>query len=189
MNLSGLSLCLVLLCMATGVFAQTNDKPVGPGLHARLFAAHIQRLIDDCSGQVQKPSCLTDFWTMADVSGDKALSIAELTRVLRILAGHIAYQDYLEKYAHFQASSAPSQEKPENDEAAIVLGVATVGRVMSHVLMANYDYDDDGLLSLREIQTDIVAPVTVSSVDSLSGEIRSHAKEAFGFLLQLLMKN
>ena len=188
MKLSRFSLCLFLLCMSAGAFAQATDKPVGPGLHARLFATHIQRLVDDCSGQVREPSCLTDFWKMADVSGDGALSIAEVTRVLRILAGHIGYQDYLEKHVQYRASPTPGQEKPENDEALVVLGAATVGPFMSNALMANYDYDDDGLLSLREVQSDIAAPVSVSSVDRLSGEIRSHAREAFGLLLQLMMK-
>ena len=84
--------------------------------------------------------CIEAVWGLGDVSGDGLLSLAELSRILRILtqAAAIAHED-----------GAATEE----------LGMATLGTVLAaplvgHLLLASLDYDDDGHLSPDELLQD-----------------------------------
>ena len=161
--------------------------PAGPGLHARLFDAHLQPLLAVCDGRDRPVACINGLWDVADVSGDGELSIAEVTRILRIPSGKAAHQAYSQDYREFQANRQPGIP-PESNEAVVVVGAATVGPVVSHALIANFDYDDNGRLSKAEALNDVAADIVLSSVEELPPEIRSHASKAIGFLMQFLMK-
>ena len=63
------------------------------GLHARLFETHLQQLSAACTGNDGKVACIDGFWKIADVSGDGQLSVAEITRILRIISGKFAESD------------------------------------------------------------------------------------------------
>ena len=167
-----------------------EDVPAAPGLHARLFDSHLEMLSGVCAGKEQRLECIDEVWGIADVSGDDQLSIAEITRMLRIISGKLAHRDYVIEYEKYQSS--PSSKKkpspPKSQESVVVFGTAAVGPVVSHALIGNYDYDDNGLPSKAEILQDLVEDTLLSSVDTLPSEIQSRASEAAKFLLQFLMK-
>ena len=186
-------LSAAFLMAVTGLaVGQTADKPdargpVGPGLHARLFDAHLQPLLEVCDGKDQPIACINGLWDVADVSGDGELSVAEVTRILRVASGKAAHQSYVEDYLKFQAGLRNSAV-PEPNEAVVVIGAATVGPVISHALIANFDYDDNGRLSKAEALNDVAADIVLSSLEDLPPELQSHASKAVGFLMQFLMK-
>jgi hypothetical protein len=167
-----------------------NSTPISPGLHARLFDTHLKNLSDKCSGEEQKLVCIDEVWKIADVSNDKELSVAEITRMLRIISGKVAYQEYVEDFEKFQSrrSKMKNESPPESQEAVVVLGVATVGPIVSHALIGNFDYNDNGRLSKEEILYDFVEDISLDTVDSLPSEIRSRASNAVEQLLKFFMK-
>ena len=180
---------------ANVTLAQGNSTPKElvldrPGLHARLFDTHLQQLSAACTGNDRKVACINGFWKIADVSGDGQLSVAEVTRILRIVSGKFAHEDYAKEYEKFQNALTKGGPRipPESEEAVVVLGIATTGPILSHAVIANFDYNDNGLLSKSEVLHDIAVDITLSSVDTLPAEIKSRASRAVGLLLQLLIK-
>ena len=186
---------VVFFFPANVTLAQKNDAPTvpgpeRPGLHARLFDTHLQQLSATCTGNDGQVACINGFWKIADVSGDGQLSVAEITRILRIVSGKFAHEDYSKEYQKFQIALTKGGPKipPESEEAIVVLGIATTGPILSHAIVANFDYNDNGLLSKSEVLHDIAVDITLSSVDTLPAEIQSRASRAVGLLLQILMK-
>ena len=106
------------------------------------------------------------------------------------MSGKVAHQAYLDEYEEFRSSSPNrgAAVPPEANEAVVVAGAATVGPIVSRALIANFDYDDNGLISRAEALNDVAADIVLSSVEGLPPEIRSHASKAVGFLMQFLMK-
>ena len=95
-------------------------------------------------------------WGAGDVTGDGKLSAAEINRLLRILAGGIAYDEYLDARAKAESSTNKDlgAKPPKNDEVGAVLSAAAIGAVLTQGLFANLDYDDNGLLARSEITFD-----------------------------------
>ena len=118
------------------------------------------------------------------------MSVAEITRILRIVSGKFVYEDYAKEYENFQSALTKGGPRipPESEEAIVVLGIATTGPILSHAIIGNFDYNDNGLLSKSEVLHDIAVDITLSSVDTLPAEIKSRASRAVGLLLQFLMK-
>lgn len=186
---------LALCTVVNGTLAQDNSFPEEllpdkPGLHARLFDAHLQYVSETCAGNADKTICMNEFWKIADVSNDDQLSVAEITRILRVVAGKFAYQDYVEEYVRYETilNNSGVAVPPQSEETMVVLGIATTGPLVSHALMSNFDYDDNGLLSKNEILHDIAIDINLSSVDTLPEEVKSRVSRAVGLLLQFLMK-
>ena len=176
--------------LAQGNTAPTVPGPDRPGLHARLFDTHLQQLSAACTGNDGKVACINGFWKIADVSGDGQLSVAEITRILRIVSGKFVHEDYAKEYEKFQSALTKGGPRipPESEEAVVVFGIATTGPILSHAIIGNFDYNDNGLLSKSEVLHDIAVDITLSSVDTLPAEIKSRASRAVGLLLQFLMK-
>ena len=184
---------LVAMIAVDDAFAQENKELAGiglenPGLHARLFESYMERLTEDCFDRGTADECFKKFWGFADISGDSNLSVAEITRILRILAGGIAWQEYEKAHSSFwsEVDSNRAGEPPENEEIVAVLAAGTVGPVFSHGLIANFDYNYDGLLSEGEVRHDVEIDITMSSVESLQGEIQSRALRATEILMKIL---
>ena len=186
-------LAVALWAAATGLASgqsggnRDGEAPGKPGLHARLFDTHLQPLLEVCGGRDRSVACINELWDVADVSGDGELSVAELTRILRIVSGKVAHRAYVEDYREFRANRGYGAA-PEQNEAVAVVGIAAVGPVVSHALIANFDYDDNGRLSKAEALNDVAADLILSSVEKLPPEIRSQASKALGFLMQFIMK-
>ena len=175
-----------LTCAVATVAAQSADNLAGPELHARLFNAHLKNLTELCDGKQRTAECTNGFWKIADVTGDGLLSIAEITRCLRIVAGHLAYRDYVSKFENYKPTALATP--PKNEEGSWVTGAAAIGPFVARYMIANYDYNDDGQLSRREVLHDIAEDLILSSVETLPGELRSQATKALQFLLPLLSK-
>lgn len=171
--------------------APADPGPTPPGLHARLFESQFQHLREVCSREEASVACMGDFWKAADVSGDGELSVAEITRVLRIVSGKIAHEEYVQAYEDFQVSPSRgrNQSPPESEEAVVVLGTAAAGPIVSHAIVANFDYNDNGTLSKNEALHDIAVDMVMSSVNSLPSEIQIRASRAVEFLLQMLAQD
>lgn len=92
-----------------------------------------------CAGG-SETGCLEAVWRLGDVSGDGLLSLAELSRILRVLsqAAAIAHEDGAETEALGMAT----------------LGTALVAPLVGHLVLASLDYDDDGRLSPEELLQD-----------------------------------
>ena len=185
--------CVLWIFTFEAVLAQGNEAsaehvPAGPGLHARLYNSQLRQIEDRCFGQEKTLSCIDDFWNVADVSRDGELSVAEVTRLLRMIFGRLAHDNYLEEYQEFLDLSVGSAlaTPPESDEVAAVLVMAAAGPVVSHAIMANFDYDDNGLLSRQEVLHDVAADLVLTSVETLPSEVQSRAQSAIGQLLQFL---
>ena len=190
------SFCIMLFCTINIVFAQEDTDSaegdiISPGLHARLYDSTLKELVKRCAEKEHKDTCIDEFWEVADVSGDSELSVAEITRILRMVSGKSAYQAYLDEYEKwlFPLPGATVSSPPESREIVVVLGMAAVGPVLSHAIMGNFDYDDNGLLSKAEILHDLVEDLPLEEVDDLPTEIRTHASNAIGLLLRFLLKN
>ena len=175
--------------LASGQSGGNPDRqvPGDPGLHARLFDTDLQPLLEVCGGRDRPVACINGLWDVADVSGDGELSVAEVMRILRIVSGKVAHEAYVEDYREFRANRGLGAV-PEPNEAVVVVGIASVGPVLSHALIANFDYDDNGRLSKAEALNDVAADIVLSSVEELPPEIRSQASKALGFLMQFIMK-
>ena len=168
--------------------APADPGPTPPGLHARLFESQFQQLREVCSRENAGVACMGEFWEAADVSGNGELSVAEITRVLRIVSAKIAHEEYVQAYEEFQFSPSKGRSKspPESEEDMVVLGTAAAGPIVSHAIVANLDYNDNGTISKNEALHDIAVDMVMSSVDSLPSEFRIRASKAVEFLLQML---
>ncbi len=99
--------------------------------------------------------CLEAVWGLGDVSGDGLLSLAELSRILRILT---------------QAAAIAHEDGASTED----LGMATLGTVLTaplagHLILASLDYDDDGRLSPEELLQDRASLVELLQSPELRG--------------------
>ncbi|MBE9605154.1 hypothetical protein IAI18_09775 [Acetobacteraceae bacterium H6797] len=122
-----------------------------PSLPASFMLAHgeglaalgaLERLEDGCgvAGRDMR-SCIETIVAVADVSGDKLLSPAELARLMRGLAWVITAQE---------DGSTPSM-------GAAIGGGMLGGVLAARLMVESYDYDGDGKLSRTELGQDRVA--------------------------------
>ena len=181
-----IGLVAMLAVHPVGSLAQTVKEISAPELHARLFNAHLKGLSESCDQKMRPTECLDRFWRIGDVSGDGKLSPAEIVRILRMTAGYVAYQDYVKEFGAYTPST--DTIPPKNEEAIWVTGTATIGPVFSQIVIANFDYDNDGLISKPEILYDLAEDRLLSSVETLPDEIRGNATKALQLLLPLITK-
>ena len=107
-------------------------------------------------------------------------------RLLRMAAGYLAYQDYVQKFGAYTPSAGTVP--PKNEEATWVTGTAAIGPVFSQIVIANFDYDNDGLVSKSEVLHDVAEDRLLSSMEELPDEIRGNATKALQLLLPLINK-
>ena len=155
-----------------------------PGLHALRYG-EIQEGVTACDDLPTSQLCaLNVIWGAGDVTGDGKLSAAEVNRLLRILAGGIAYDEYLDARAKAESSTNKDLgvKPPKNDEVGAVLGTAAIGAVLTQGLFANLDYDDNGLLSRSEITFDTDLLTIVASVEKQREQLPARVMEALQIL-------
>ena len=156
MRAASIFACALLLGMMSDGTSRAQDVPELeiPGMHARLFL-DIQKLAscDEAAPESPVADCLEPIWSIVDITGDGLLSVAEINRFVRIVAGGYAYKAYLDALEAFDASrqSDPAAEPPANNETGGVLAAGVAGAVLTPALIANLDYNDDGQLSRREL--------------------------------------
>ena len=124
--------------------------------------------------QTDRQACASVLFAGIDVSGDGALSTAEIARLFRV-AAYVA---------------AVSEDEPaNNDELAGVMAASLpIGPLMASAMVNSFDYDNDGALSLAELSQDRGTLIEQLEPDT-GGEINSRLnqmKEALKPLGRLL---
>lgn len=109
-------------------------------LHGEPVA--VMKLISDAQGQcsVDRQACANKLFAGVDVSGDDNLSVAEISRLFRV-AGYVA---------------TVSQDVPANNDelASVAAASLPVAPLMASAIVSSFDYNDDGVLSMRELTQD-----------------------------------
>lgn len=140
---------LVLLTLGSLPLPQAlaADPPARSGTRAEFELIGALGAVAACtkrmgSGTVEwVPACIDPIWQTADISGDGALSPAEIVRLLRVLGALLG------------------ESEAEDDVTGpdlIVIG-ALSGPVLSGILMANLDYDASGLIERPELDSFVVS--------------------------------
>ncbi|MBR0652596.1 hypothetical protein GXW78_23265 [Roseomonas terrae] len=145
---------------------------VGPAvLHGEgmAFLGTLERLEAACQGGAVQ-ACINSLVAEADVSGDGALSPAEIARLLRGAAWALALQ-----------------QGSEPDAIAAAGGLGGIAALAAaRLLVASLDYDGDGRLSLAELGWDRLAfPPGTGSAEGQAGTIEALADGA-GLLRSLI---
>ncbi len=151
-----------------------------PGVHARIFDS-LERKIAACDPTTDVQRCVLDtIWETADVTADGKVSVAEINRLFRIVAGGVAYQTYVADRKSMTARRGfASVEPPENHELDFVIVAGSVGAFVTAPLIANFDYDSDGMLSRTEILGDSDFANLVSEVERQRKRFPERLVEAF----------
>ncbi|WP_171133938.1 MULTISPECIES: hypothetical protein [unclassified Ruegeria] len=119
---------------------------------------------DICADNGHSAKCLKAAFELFDVTGNGSLSRAEISRGVRV-AGFFAA--YMGARTFAEASSG---QTTLSVNAAEVSGSSVIANIVSPVLaqnmLASYDFDDDGSLSLNELMTDRenVGPVELAKL-------------------------
>ena len=148
-------------------YAQALSPLEPPGVHARIFD-RLERTIAACDPASDVQRCVLDaIWKTADVTADGNVSSAEINRLFRIVAGGTAYQTYVASYrdAETNRRSIPPLEPPENDELDAVVVAGSIGAIVTPGLIANFDYNSDGMLSRTEVLGDMDLANLVSELE------------------------
>ena len=150
--------CVVLLGAIWPRFNYAQDvSPLEPpGVHARTFD-QLEKKIASCDPTTDVQRCVLDaIWETADVTADGKVSIAEINRLFRIVAAGTAYQNYVASHHESKTNQrgVPPAERPENHELDFVIVAGSVGAIVTPALIANFDYNSDGMLSRTEILGD-----------------------------------
>lgn len=120
-------------------------------------------------------SCAQAAFSFADVSGDKRLSVAEISRVMRAVATIISYEGSIQA----RTDSATSSFKlPVQSLVGATIFVTLTGPLVTRGLLASYDFDADQLLSLEEIMQDREPLLEASVAEGLGASIGAASAQA-----------
>lgn len=125
------------------------EPPARPGSRAEFELLGALGAAAACSERMGSgtvewvPACIDPIWKIADVSGDSALSPAEIVRFLRVFGAFLG-----------ESEAEDGVSGPD----LIAIGVLA-GPVLSGILMANLDYDASGLIERSELDSFVVSEV------------------------------
>ena len=118
-----------------------------PGVYQIIYGEIVSlmnsKLIETCNVETNPQECITETFNFLDVSNNKELSVAELTRAARILI----YFTFIDKRVG----------EDRDIGFATYTTTSLFFPAISKILIGNYDYDNSNTLSLNEIYTDRVA--------------------------------
>ena len=118
-----------------------------PGVYQIIYGEIVSlmnsKLIETCNVETNPQGCITETFNFLDVSNNKELSVAELTRAARILI----YFTFIDKRVG----------EDRDIGFATYTTTSLFFPAISKILIGNYDYDNSNTLSLNEIYTDRVA--------------------------------
>ena len=118
-----------------------------PGVYQIIYGEIVSlmnsKLIETCNVETNPQGCITETFNFLDVSNNKELSVAELTRAARILI----YFTFIDKRVG----------EDRDIGFATYTTTSLFFPAISKILIGNYDYDNTNTLSLKEIYTDRVA--------------------------------
>ena len=109
-------------------------------LHGEPLA--VLKVVDSVYGTCQsnRQMCATTLFAGADVSGDGKLSTAELSRLVRV--------------ATYIAAVSGNDVIQNNELAGAITATIPIAPVLSSAVVHSFDYDNDGVLSLKEMAQD-----------------------------------
>ena len=118
-------------------------------------ARSLGAILDQCA-EVRNKGCAEKLWRFADVTGDGRLTLAELTRFFRTAAEALTSP----------AAGPPGTQSPgtpgtpglalDDNATAYAVGSAFItGPIAAQLVIANFDYDDDGVISKAELFLDL----------------------------------
>ena len=127
------------------------DLQIAFGEPIAVFLAYAD-VADMCASDGRAKRCLEAAFSMFDVTGNRALSRSEISRGVRVAGFFAAYAGYKAAVQVNDGQSPASVGYSELSGAAISANIFSPA--LAQNLLASYDYDDDGSLSLTEITTD-----------------------------------
>ena len=132
-----------------------------PGVYQIIYGEIVSlmnsKLIETCNVETNPQECITETFNFLDVSNNKELSVAELTRAARILI----YFTFIDKRVG----------EDRDIGFATYTTTSLFFPAISKILIGNYDYDNSNTLSLNEIYTDRVASLDYQNLfkDNIKG--------------------
>ena len=132
-----------------------------PGVYQIIYGEIVSlmnsKLIETCNVETDPQECITETFNFLDVSNNKELSVAELTRAARILI----YFTFIDKRVG----------EDRDIGFATYTTTSLFFPAISKILIGNYDYDNSNTLSLNEIYTDRVASLDYQNLfkDNIKG--------------------
>ena len=132
-----------------------------PGIYQIIYGEIVSlmnsKLIETCNVETNPQGCITETFNFLDVSNNKELSVAELTRAARILI----YFTFIDKRVG----------EDRDIGFATYTTTSLFFPAISKILIGNYDYDNSNTLSLNEIYTDRVASLDYQNLfkDNIKG--------------------
>lgn len=146
---------LVPVLLAAALLGLVATASAGP---ARADPARsLGAILEECADARNK-SCAEKLWEFADVTGDGRLTLAELTRFFRTAAE--ALTSPAAGPPGTQSTATPAPALPglaldDNDRAYAVGSAFITGPIAAQLVIANFDYDDDGVISKAELFLDL----------------------------------
>ena len=153
-----------------------------PGVYQIIYGEIVSlmnsKLIETCNVETNPQECITETFNFLDVSNNKELSVAELTRAARILI----YFTFIDKRVG----------EDRDIGFATYTTTSLFFPAISKILIGNYDYDNSNTLSLNEIYTDRVASLDYQNLfkDNIKGLDPSELRkliENLAFLKSILI--
>lgn len=115
-------------------------------------ARSLGAILDQCA-EVRNKGCAEKLWRFADVTGDGRLTLAELTRFFRTAAE--ALTSPAAGPPGTQSPGTPGLALDDNATAYAVGSAFITGPIAAQLVIANFDYDDDGVISKAELFLDL----------------------------------
>ena len=110
-------------------------------------ARSLGAILDQCA-EVRNKGCAEKLWRFADVTGDGRLTLAELTRFFRTAAESLTSPAP-------GPPGTPGLQLDDNATAYAVGSAFITGPIAAQLVIANFDYDDDGVISKAELFLDL----------------------------------
>jgi hypothetical protein len=140
------------------IYEKCNSIPgVYQIIYGEIVSLMNSKLIETCNVETNPQECITETFNFLDVSNNKELSVAELTRAARILI----YFTFIDKRVG----------EDRDIGFATYTTTSLFFPAISKILIGNYDYDNSNTLSLNEIYTDRVASLDYQNLfkDNIKG--------------------
>ena len=144
MRTQSLSKCLVLFIFCG--FVATQAYGAETSKQQKLETAHqaLATVLQACKDKKRAEECVVEaLWSIADIAKDEALSPAEISRVVRLA---------------IKLTNEAGEDKVMEEVYGYLLGP-----VFAYFLLANFDYDADGKLTLQEFNQEL-ADKNISSL-------------------------
>ena len=126
-------------------------------IYGEIISLMNSKVTEVCNTNLNPENCIKETFNYLDVSKDKELSVAELTRAARI----VVYFTFIDKRL----------EEDRNIGFATYTTTSLIFPAISKIIIGNYDYDNSNTISLKEIYTDRIDTVDYQNLfkDNIKG--------------------